>query len=362
MSQSPFGSASDGNKKRTTSIMGSQLHLDDSDPHQDAFSFMSGPSSQYDFAAPLSHAYAGHQPTAILNPSDWNDVFLTMPHPEYDLGLTGDLGVQDPLDFSAIMPDGFVTYDNFGLPSDFDVSAISNSPSDPGLYNLPSDPSPAGTTPDIDGEHDSDVDDYNTGYDESGNGSDHPGDDNAGDDEAGNGSDLVGDDDASDDDPGNGSDHVGDDDSSKEVLAKKEKMAREVINAQKKQADPAKQLGVNVTIVSSANGVSITGVYWNPPSDDTTIPSTQAEINACVDDVVAAMRNNEGCREKDTTKAFRNRWAQGATHYTVAEFYAAAQLLVVSSLYLMHTSFCLTMCHTDDDDCRPHERMDGVNL
>ncbi|KAF1846363.1 uncharacterized protein K460DRAFT_284401 [Cucurbitaria berberidis CBS 394.84] len=118
----------------------------------------------------------------------------------------------------------------------------------------------------------------------------------------------------------------------KKYFSDKMKKAGLIIREQKKQTDPASQLGANVSIVDSANGVTITGVYWKAPTNDDTIPSTQAQINKCVQKLVEAIRNNHECREKDDSKIFQNRWADSATYYTVPEMKAVAQEVMTTMI------------------------------
>ena len=66
------------------------------------------------------------------------------------------------------------------------------------------------------------------------------------------------------------------------------------------------------------------GVFWKNPNHDHTIPSTDEEINACLDKLVTAIMNNKNCREKNNTKQFNNRWGISATHYAKEELYMAA--------------------------------------
>lgn len=119
----------------------------------------------------------------------------------------------------------------------------------------------------------------------------------------------------------------------KDHIEEMEKMAKIVINDQKQQAQPEKQLGENVNIVYSPNGVYVTGVFWRAPDNDTSIPITQAQEKALVAQLVEALHHNQGCLEVETGNEFLNRWVDGATYYHPHEFEALARELLVSTLH-----------------------------
>ncbi|KAF2002099.1 hypothetical protein P154DRAFT_151256 [Amniculicola lignicola CBS 123094] len=69
-------------------------------------------------------------------------------------------------------------------------------------------------------------------------------------------------------------------------------------------------------------------VVWNKPEDDRSIPSTNDEERIWVRRVRDAIANNEGVNEKRAGKAFSNRWAEGATYYTLRAFEKRAWRIV----------------------------------
>lgn len=115
------------------------------------------------------------------------------------------------------------------------------------------------------------------------------------------------------------------------TLSAKIKEAGKIVSRQKRESSGARRLGTNITIAGSGNDVSIMGVYWYAPMNDSTIPSTEQEVNQCVSGLVEAMQNIDDCRENDSTKQFENRWSAGATYYEPYEMRAVARQLVVST-------------------------------
>jgi hypothetical protein len=113
------------------------------------------------------------------------------------------------------------------------------------------------------------------------------------------------------------------------ALVAKEKQARTVFKRQNSQNDEAVQVGESVSVIQTATGVSFVGTLWSPPANDPTIPSTDAEIKACVDGLVKAMRNLTNVREKIGTGQNKNRWSADSQFYSKNEFVGAASLLVV---------------------------------
>jgi hypothetical protein len=117
----------------------------------------------------------------------------------------------------------------------------------------------------------------------------------------------------------------------KAALRKKEKKANTLINKQMKETALEKQMGTNVSVAyTPAGGVLMHGVFWKNPNPDATIPSTNAEIKARIQQLVLAMTNNQGCRETADTPQFQNRWAAGATHYSKEELEMTAFEILVS--------------------------------
>ncbi|KAH6639204.1 hypothetical protein C7974DRAFT_373467 [Boeremia exigua] len=86
---------------------------------------------------------------------------------------------------------------------------------------------------------------------------------------------------------------------------------------------------------SSAQAASVVNkiVYWEPPANDTTIPTTQSEREAWVVKLLTSIRNNQGClktNEKQDSQSFLRRWAPGATFYTATTLEAVAWQVLVS--------------------------------
>jgi hypothetical protein len=112
-------------------------------------------------------------------------------------------------------------------------------------------------------------------------------------------------------------------------LAEKFKQANIVIAEQKTKASLAQRLGQQVRIIRTNGRVSIEGVYWKAPKNDPTIPATDAAKKRCVRKIVAALINNQDCKEVPTSQTFLNRWADGADYFTMEEFEHAAWEIVV---------------------------------
>jgi hypothetical protein len=114
-------------------------------------------------------------------------------------------------------------------------------------------------------------------------------------------------------------------------LTERLRKANAVIAKQKTKTSLAQRLGQHMRVVVQAGGrVNIEGVYWKAPENDSTIPSTEAAKFSCVTGLIAAIRNNQDCKEVSTTRAFLNRWGNGATHFSPEEIQHAAWEIVVS--------------------------------
>jgi hypothetical protein len=122
------------------------------------------------------------------------------------------------------------------------------------------------------------------------------------------------------------------------TFAVKQRKANVVIARQNAQPTLERRLGQQVRVSYTAAGViDIGGIYWKAPANDASIPRTLQEKFACVQAIIAAIRNNKDCKEVDTTKTFLNRWADGATYFSPEELEFAAWKIVVSHLF-PHTS------------------------
>jgi hypothetical protein len=115
-------------------------------------------------------------------------------------------------------------------------------------------------------------------------------------------------------------------------LTERLRKANGVISKQRKKANLAQRLGQYMRVVRTGSRVSIQGVYWKAPENDATIPSTETDKLICADQLVAAIRNNQDCKEVPNTQVFRNRWANGASHFATEEILDAAWDIVVSHL------------------------------
>jgi hypothetical protein len=114
-------------------------------------------------------------------------------------------------------------------------------------------------------------------------------------------------------------------------IPEKFKQANMVIEQQTKQDTLEGRLGQHVRIERIDGRVTIGGVFWYPPRNDPSIPTTQAEKTACAKQLVAAMLDTTECKEQMHTQAFKNRWGPRATFYTEDELLNAAWTLVVST-------------------------------
>ncbi|KAF1916597.1 hypothetical protein BDU57DRAFT_449671 [Ampelomyces quisqualis] len=110
-------------------------------------------------------------------------------------------------------------------------------------------------------------------------------------------------------------------------FASKKKRANLVIKKQGARSSLAQRLGHDVRVVCTDGRVSIEGVYWYPPRNDLSIPSSYQAKLACVQTLVAAMCNNQGVKDKPST-GFLNRWGNDANHYTPEELYACGWEMV----------------------------------
>jgi hypothetical protein len=115
------------------------------------------------------------------------------------------------------------------------------------------------------------------------------------------------------------------------TFAVKQRKANVVIAKQNAQSTLARRLGQDVRVSYTAAGaIDIRGTYWKAPANDYSIPQSFREKFACVQAIIAAIRNNKDCKEVDTTKTFLNRWADGATYFSSEELEFAAWKIVVS--------------------------------
>jgi hypothetical protein len=117
-----------------------------------------------------------------------------------------------------------------------------------------------------------------------------------------------------------------------------EKSAKEFIAEQEKEPGAP-----TVNITHTVTGVVISGVYWRAPADDATIPKSVGQILGYINELVDAMQNNQGCREKSTSKAFLNRWGDYAGFYTEDQFKAICRELVVSDQSIHNFSLLITI-------------------
>ncbi|KAH5125479.1 hypothetical protein HBI68_093450 [Parastagonospora nodorum] len=119
-------------------------------------------------------------------------------------------------------------------------------------------------------------------------------------------------------------------------LSNKLRKASLVIKKQANEKTLAKRLGQNILVGHRGPRVYFEGVYWKTPENDRTIPTTDDEKYTCVKSIVAAFRNNEGCKEVSTRPVFRNRWGADATHYTKEELENAAWDIIDAMIHI-HT-------------------------
>jgi hypothetical protein len=122
-------------------------------------------------------------------------------------------------------------------------------------------------------------------------------------------------------------------------LAEKFKQANMIIAQQKTNTSLARRLGEDVRVIQTNGRVSIEGVYWKAPRNDFTIPATSASQKECVRTIIAALVNNQDCKEVATSQAFLNRWADGADYFTIEELETVAWEVVASHSHeLAHRS------------------------
>jgi hypothetical protein len=119
------------------------------------------------------------------------------------------------------------------------------------------------------------------------------------------------------------------DDAGEGTWAARKKKASAVVNKQKKSDSLEKKLGQYVHIDRTGGRVNIDGVYWYAPKDDPSIPRGDQAKRACIQEVVAAMRNYDNIKDSKTT-GVKNRWGPGASYYTREELYACGGDIVVS--------------------------------
>ncbi|KAJ8118694.1 hypothetical protein OPT61_g381 [Boeremia exigua] len=84
--------------------------------------------------------------------------------------------------------------------------------------------------------------------------------------------------------------------------------------------------GLYFTSAQAAAAVNMI-TYWEPPTDDDTIPTTQAEREAWVIRLMASIKNNRGClktNEQKDSQSFLRRWADGATFFPATAVEAVA--------------------------------------
>ncbi|KAJ4319239.1 hypothetical protein N0V94_004028 [Neodidymelliopsis sp. IMI 364377] len=76
--------------------------------------------------------------------------------------------------------------------------------------------------------------------------------------------------------------------------------------------------------VEAANAANMI-TFWDPPANDVTIPTTQADKETVVKDLVVAIKNNKGCLTLGTERqAFKTRWADGAIFFKESAIEAVA--------------------------------------
>ncbi|KAF2800247.1 hypothetical protein K505DRAFT_202625, partial [Melanomma pulvis-pyrius CBS 109.77] len=77
-------------------------------------------------------------------------------------------------------------------------------------------------------------------------------------------------------------------------------------------------------------------VAWSAPKPDDTIPTTDADMQALVKNLVLAIANNQDCLCSSTNRIFRNRWAAGANFYRPEQFEKLAWR-IVNTMVTIHT-------------------------
>jgi hypothetical protein len=120
-------------------------------------------------------------------------------------------------------------------------------------------------------------------------------------------------------------------------LAEKRRRAIMIIKQQAREHSLAKRLGQDIRVVRESWRVRFEGVYWYAPNNDTSIPTTEADQRACAEQLIAAMRSNQGFAEVSATKISLNRCASESTHYTWEDFESIAWN-VVDVMVDIHTN------------------------
>jgi len=108
------------------------------------------------------------------------------------------------------------------------------------------------------------------------------------------------------------------------------------VKMQAKEATLEKRLGQHIRVVRRGPRVHFEGVYWKAPENDRTIPTTDDDKYDCVKSTVAALRNNQDCKEVATRPVFQNRWADDATYYNKEELEVAAWA-ILDCMIKIHT-------------------------
>jgi hypothetical protein len=97
------------------------------------------------------------------------------------------------------------------------------------------------------------------------------------------------------------------------------------------QVESRSSSGLFFGSVEAANAANMI-TFWDPPANDVTIPTTQADKEAVVKDFVVAIKNNKGCLTLGTERqAFKTRWADGAVFFKESAIEAVAWRILVSS-------------------------------
>lgn len=128
------------------------------------------------------------------------------------------------------------------------------------------------------------------------------------------------------------------DDAGDVTWAARKKMANAIVSKQKKSDSLEEKLGHDVHIDRTGGRVNFDGVYWYAPKDDHSIPRGDQAKRACIQEVVAAMRNYDNIKDSKTA-GVKNRWGPGASYYTREELYACAGDIVVSLIACVRISF-----------------------
>ncbi|RMZ68493.1 hypothetical protein GMOD_00008200 [Pyrenophora seminiperda CCB06] len=137
------------------------------------------------------------------------------------------------------------------------------------------------------------------------------------------------------------------------MLQLKESQAKRIIQRQKNEQALAHRMGDNVTIEKRPTdiGVTIRGIFWMPPANDSTIPLTHAEQVTHVDALAVAIKNNQGCREQADRAAFQNRWADTSSFYSQEEVEAAAKEIVDAMIEIHLKGWRKAIFDRDEREC-----------